>query len=123
MASELRVNTLKDSAGNNSIGMSVVANGTAKVWVNFNGTGTVAIRDDTNVGSITDDGTGLYTVNYTSNMSNANYAANFSNTMQNSQINTNANMTTSSISVRTRNNSFTNTDSDTCLVAVQGDLA
>lgn len=123
MASELRVNTLKDSAGNNSIGMSVVANGTAKVWVNFNGTGTVAIRDDNNVTSITDGGTGLYTVNYTNNMSNANYAANFSNTIQNSQINSNANMTSSAIGLRTRNSSFTNTDSDTCLVAVQGDLA
>jgi len=43
--------------------------------------------------------------------------------MQNSQINSNANMTTSAIGVRTRNNSFTNTDSDTCLVTVQGDLA
>ena len=123
MASELRVNTLKDSAGNNSVGMSFVAKGTAKAWVNFNGTGTVAIRDDNNVTSITDGGTGLYTVNYTSNMSNANYAANFSNTIQNSQINTNANMTSSAIGLRTRNSSFSNTDSDTCLVAVQGDLA
>ena len=37
---------------------------TAKAWVNFNGTGTVAIRGDYNVSSITDSGTGDYTVNH-----------------------------------------------------------
>ena len=46
-----------------------------KAWVNFNGTGTIAIRDDYNVASLTDDGTGLYTINFGTNMSNANYAA------------------------------------------------
>ena len=45
----------------------------AKAWVNFNGTGTVAIRDDFNVASITDNGTGDYTVNFTTAMANANY--------------------------------------------------
>ena len=42
-----------------------------KAWVNFNGTGTVAIRDDFNVSSITDEGTGDYTVNFTNNLSDA----------------------------------------------------
>ena len=46
----------------------------AKAWVNFNGTGTVAIRDDFNVSSITDNGTGDYTINFTTAMANANYA-------------------------------------------------
>ena len=45
----------------------------AKAWVNFNGTGTVAIRDDFNVSSITDNGTGSYTVNFTTAMTDANY--------------------------------------------------
>ncbi len=45
-----------------------------KAWVNFNGDGTVAIRDDFNVSSITDNGTGLYTVNFTNSLANANYA-------------------------------------------------
>ena len=44
-----------------------------KAWVNFNGTGTVAIRDDFNVSSITDNGTGTYTVTFTTAMANANY--------------------------------------------------
>jgi hypothetical protein len=43
-------------------------------WVNFNGTGTVAIRASYNVSSITDRGTGQYTVNFTNAMSDANYA-------------------------------------------------
>jgi hypothetical protein len=45
-----------------------------RAWVNFNGTGTVAIRDSGNVSSITDNGTGNYTVNFTTAMPDANYA-------------------------------------------------
>jgi hypothetical protein len=48
--------------------------GSAKAWVNFNGTGTVAIRDSFNVSSITDNGTGDYTINFTTAMPNANYS-------------------------------------------------
>jgi len=47
----------------------------ARAWVNFNGTGTVAIRANGNVSSITDNGTGDYTVNFSTAMSDANYAA------------------------------------------------
>lgn len=46
-----------------------------RAWVNFNGTGTVAIRASGNVTSITDNGTGDYTVNFTTAMPDANYAA------------------------------------------------
>ena len=45
-----------------------------RAWVNFNGTGTVAIRASGNVSSITDNGTGDYTVNFTTEMPDANYA-------------------------------------------------
>jgi hypothetical protein len=47
----------------------------ARAWVNFNGTGTVAIRASGNVSSITDNGTGDYTVNFTTAMPDANYSA------------------------------------------------
>ena len=47
----------------------------ARAWVNFNGTSTVAIRASGNVTSITDNGTGDYTVNFTTAMPDANYAA------------------------------------------------
>jgi len=46
----------------------------AKAWVNFNGTGTVAIRDSYNVSSITDNGVGDYTINYGTALNNSNYA-------------------------------------------------
>ena len=45
-----------------------------RAWVNFNGTGTVAIRASGNVSSITDNGVGDYTVNFTTAMPDANYA-------------------------------------------------
>ena len=48
-----------------------------RAWVNFNGTGTVAIRASGNVSSITDNGTGDYTVNFTTAMSDVNYQPTF----------------------------------------------
>lgn len=45
-----------------------------KVWVNFQGSGTVGIRGSGNVSSITNNANGLYTVNYTNNMPNNDYA-------------------------------------------------
>jgi hypothetical protein len=54
---------------------SGVSTGIAKAWVNFNGTGTVAIRASYNVSSITDNGTGQYTVNFTNAFADVNYSA------------------------------------------------
>ena len=58
---------------NSGYGSSAVAYG-CRAWVNFNGTGVVAIRASGNVSSITDNGTGNYTVNFTTAMPDANYA-------------------------------------------------
>jgi hypothetical protein len=57
---------------NSGYGSVAVAYG-CRAWVNFNGTGTVAIRASGNVSSITDNGTGDYTVNFTTAMPDANY--------------------------------------------------
>ena len=46
----------------------------AKAWINFNGSGTVAIRDSYNFSSLTDDGTGLYKANFSTVMSDTNYS-------------------------------------------------
>ena len=54
---------------------SAEASGLAKAWVNFNGTGTVAIRASYNVSSITDNNVGDYTVNFTTAMVDANFSA------------------------------------------------
>jgi hypothetical protein len=62
------------SDGTTSVASTYVVNGSAKAWVNFNGAGTVAIRRALNVSSLTDNGTGDYTVNFTAAMVDANYA-------------------------------------------------
>jgi len=48
--------------------------GSVETWVNFNGTGTPSIRGSGNVSSISDNGTGSYTVNFSNNLTDANYA-------------------------------------------------
>jgi hypothetical protein len=67
-----------DSSGNFGINSGFGSVGTiygCRAWVNFNGTGTVAIRSSGNVSSITDSGVGDYYVNFTNAMPDANYAA------------------------------------------------
>ena len=64
--STIKVDTIKNTSN--------VEVFTAKAWVNFNGTGTVAIRASGNVSSITDNGTGDYTVNFATAMADANYS-------------------------------------------------
>ena len=72
MAGTLTISTLSD--GTNSTSSTNCIQGSAKAWVNFDGTGTVAIRASYNVSSITDNGTGDYTVNFTNALVDANYA-------------------------------------------------
>jgi len=77
MASELRVNTLKDAAGSNEVAMTYVAGGSAKAWVNFDGTAaSIAARDSFNITSITDNGTGQYTANFSNSMTNDDFVHN-----------------------------------------------
>ena len=68
-----------DTSGNLKFNSGFGSVGTAygcRVWVNFTGTGTVAILESGNVSSITDNGTGNYTINFTNNMTDKNYAVN-----------------------------------------------
>ena len=83
MASILKVDTLTGvtTAGSISVtgeGNSTTTNlqqGLAKAWINFNGTGTtIATRDSFNLSSLSDNGTGDYSVTIASAMSNTNYA-------------------------------------------------
>jgi hypothetical protein len=70
--SELKVNSIKGLASDLPENLKPV---TASAWVNFNGTGVVAIRDSFNVSSITDNGVGNYTVNFLNSLSNENYVS------------------------------------------------
>lgn len=67
---DIAATTLTVNAG---FGSNATAYG-VRAWVNFNGTGTVAIRDSGNVSSITDHGTGQYSANFTTAMPDANYS-------------------------------------------------
>ena len=78
--STLKTNTIQHlTSGFNNVVQFVDGAGTqngtlCRAWVNFNGTSTVAIRAQFNVSSITDNGTGDYTVNFSNAMSDANYS-------------------------------------------------
>ena len=79
--STLKVNTVQhNSSGFNNLVQFTNSSGTqngvlCRAWVNFQGTSTVTIRDDFNVSSITDHGTGDYTVNLSNAVTNSNHAA------------------------------------------------
>ncbi len=122
MASELRVNTLKDADGNNSIATSFVAGGSAKAWVN--GDTDASILDSNNVSSSSDAATGQYIYNFTNNMVNALYAG--SGTSEAGAIifglNGGSDKTASSCKVRNVNHADTDSDQKHGFIT-HGDLA
>lgn len=71
-AERMRISSTGDLSFNSGYGSAAVAYG-CRAWVNFNGTGTVAIRADGNVTSITDSGVGTYVVNFTTAMPDSSY--------------------------------------------------
>ena len=70
--STLKVNTIQDASGSNSSTAEQIAQGRAKVWINFD-MNAGSITDSFGFSSITDDGTGLFTITYSSAFSNTNY--------------------------------------------------
>ena len=90
----------------------------AKAWVNFNGTGTVAIRDSYNVSSITDNSTGNYTVNYSTAFSNANYCVNASVRNFSVIAASGGSITTTGVTVNTNNASMTSEDTSYVFVSI-----
>lgn len=79
--SEIKVDTLtgKTSAGNITVtseggaATQSLQQGLAKAWVNFNGSGTLAVRDSFSIASVTDGGTGNFTPNFSNAFSSTNY--------------------------------------------------
>ena len=122
MASELRVNTLKDASGNNSVAVSTVFDGTAKAYVK--GTNSAGLTDSYNVSGGTDNGTGDYTYAFTNNMASANYVEMTNSTYATLTGYDTNELATSSYNVRcfSRNDSITNID-DVNHSQITGDLA
>lgn len=73
MAGTVAFDTIEDGGGEQQ-SVDRLIHGICYAWVNFNGTGTIAIRDSYNVTSLTDDGTGTYQVNLTTAIPNVNAA-------------------------------------------------
>jgi hypothetical protein len=94
-----------------------------RAWVNFNGTGTVAIRASGNVTSITDNGTGDYTVNFTNALVDANYSSAITSDNTNAAVlafgaDAATARTTTALRLRTANTSGTLTDAGVISVAI-----
>ena len=70
--STLKVNTIQDASGSNASTTAEIAEGRVKVWINFD-MNAGSITDSFGFSSITDDGTGLFTITYSSAFSNTNY--------------------------------------------------
>lgn len=70
--STLTTSNLSDGA--TTVGTQYVVNGSAKAWVNFNGTGTIATRDSFNISSVSDDGTGTYSPSVSNAMAGNNFS-------------------------------------------------
>ena len=133
MASELRVNTLKDASGGNSIGLSYVASGSAKAWANFDGAVTTSAEDTTgqrdsfNIGSLVDGGTGHTTINFTTGFENTGYTA--TNLLEytidgtlNAMMTSIMSMSQTALEIKTHWNAVVY-DTDYVGITVHGDLA
>jgi hypothetical protein len=97
---------------------SAEQSGLAKAWVNFNGTGTVAIRASYNVSSITDSGVGDYRVNFTTALADANYSAVAISTEAQTRVSDGLAPTTTTFRVITMNGSSSFTDAAYVSVAI-----
>ena len=71
--STLKVNTIQNTSGGSSSTPEQIEQGRAKVWIKMNGTGTIAINDSFGVSSIVDNGTGSYTINFSTAFASTNY--------------------------------------------------
>lgn len=110
------------SDGTTTLGTGYVVNGSAKAWVNFNGTGTIAARDSLNVSSLTDNGTGSYTVNWSNAFNAADYAFNISSGATNYRVN-GASVVAGEGAITTQDSAYNLADSAYVYAASHGDLA
>jgi len=128
MASELRVNTLRDASGNNSVATSVVFNGTAKAWSRVELVGTASIIGSYNVSSLTDIGTGIGRSNFSNAFNAADYAvtagAGLSGDVLGPDLGANSVQVTTSFYLTARANESTSAiDADILTGIAIGDLA
>jgi hypothetical protein len=122
--SEIRATTISDAAGTGPA--TLTGQYAAKAWVNFDGTGTVAIRESGNVSSITDTGSGAYTVTFSNSITDVNYSVNL--TMQrpaadatsggSTTLSKGVALSTTSFALFTWDTAFSTVDADTVCATV-----
>lgn len=125
--STLRIDNFGPSAG----GTTYSARGIAKAWVNFDGTGTIAARDSENVSSLTDNGTGDYTVSFSNAFGAADYAVSGSAAFLSTGSGfprimapvSNAGISTTNTQIRTADDGGVQNDCAVVSVLQHGDLA
>ena len=98
-----------------------VQQGLAKAWVNFDGTGTIAARDSFNVSGLTDNGTGDYTISFSSSKANINYTIVSGDFFYG--IGTDDGETTAKFETNRWNDSFAKVDTAHVRCLTNGDLA
>ena len=124
MASELRVNTLKDASCNNSIATSFVANGSSKAWCVLDGAASTPAFDDSfNCASVADGGTGDYVITYTSNMASASHSTPMGILDTAVTVRCNEGRTSSTVQIQPLNTSNSAVDEDGISMTAHGDLA
>ena len=129
MAGKIIADTLEHSTAG-SVTTDYVVGGSLKSWSNFNGQNTPVVRDSLNMSSLTDDASGRFRINNTSNFSNANYSitggtgyyTSGTDGANMSLSNAAANMSTSLYGVETDTDS-TDTDHTLSCTQAAGDLA
>ena len=123
---KIKADTLEHSTAG-SLDTQYVVNGSAKAWINYKGTSTNSIRDSLNISSVTDAGTGLYTVNFSSSMNNADYSPTFAGGPYTSDNNRNTSSvydsTVSLVKVGTWSSGGTKEDYALVSLHINGDLA
>ena len=126
--STLNVSNVSD--GTLSIPTTYVTNGSAKAWVNFKGDGTAAVRDSLNITSLTDNGTGDYSLAITNAMAASDYAVTATTCIEGGEsdvrvvsLNLNRAFNTTSFSLKTMYNTSTASDRSQVHADAHGDLA
>lgn len=120
------IDTIKSSSANTppqfQDGNGTQVGTLCRAWVNWNGSGGATIRASFNVSSVTRNGTGNYTINFTNALSDANYVGVFGNNDNGNtttmNYRTNGTKTASAFQVSTASGVATLADNDTCMCAI-----
>jgi hypothetical protein len=131
MASELRVTTIANNAGTESVDTTYVVNGSAKAWATHTQSASFTLHDSLNVSSLSDVGTGKTHYNWTSNFGNAYFSATigvgeFGYFFRNTPalgVTANGGKTTALIKWESQSNTNSGTDQPDNNITVHGDLA